>query len=304
MVPLPLPPGCTNGAHIVHGISCFGALLVCCRHAGDEVLPVSGFNTSGPLTVMATRNTTTKALIIFLANFAPDDNKPLEDDATSEGDGHGQHEVSRDGDENGICYKMRPNKCTEASCYLKGTDWKGSDLLPESQKFKTDNASACCDACLHFKVDKFCQAWSWRESGSDPHRCYLKSGDALSHKDNHATGMIGGFPNGIEPPASKHSYYNISRTVKLTIASSTSNDAAARKATLTVINSTCANPKALWMGEMNSVTWPSDAQLAQLRTASAMCEEELEVTTDALTGAQTVEVTLEAYAAAMLKVEA
>ena len=37
--------------------------------------------------------------------------------------------------------------------------------------FRADNASACCDACLNYKVDKFCQAWSWRATGSDPHRC-------------------------------------------------------------------------------------------------------------------------------------
>ena len=71
--------------------------------AGDEVLPVAGFNQSGPLTIMATKNSSTNALVIFLANFAPDDNKPA--DALS---------VAADADDgDGLCYKMRPNPCTE-----------------------------------------------------------------------------------------------------------------------------------------------------------------------------------------------
>ena len=71
-------------------------------------------------------------------------------------------------------------------------------------------------------------------------------------------------------------------------------------ATLAVINSTCANPKALWMKEMDSVTWPDDTQLAKLRTASAMCEEQVDVVrtgTDAI-----VTIKLEPYAAAMLTI--
>ena len=62
---------------------------------------------------MATRNTTTKALTIFLSNFAPDDNKPL-------GAGEGERNEQNEEAEDSICYKMRPNKCTEASCYLPG----------------------------------------------------------------------------------------------------------------------------------------------------------------------------------------
>ena len=71
-------------------------------------------------------------------------------------------------------------------------------------------------------------------------------------------------------------------------------------ATLAVINSTCANPKALWMKEMDSVTWPDDTQLAKLRAASAMCEEQVDVVrtgTDAV-----VTIKLEPYAAAMLTI--
>lgn len=197
------PFGANSALQTVHGVPLpvyRGFQLL--AHAGDELLPVSGFNASGPLTIMATRNTTSKALNIFLSNFAPDDNKASENSDVEEQNEH---------DKDGICFKMRPNKCTDASCYLQGTDFSGGDLLPESQKFKTDNASACCEACLHYKVDKFCQAWSWREKGTDPNRCYLKSGDALSHRTK-SKNMIAGFPDGIQPPASKHSYYNISRT--------------------------------------------------------------------------------------------
>ena len=189
----------------------------------------------------------------------------------------------------------------QESCYLQNVDFVGGDLVPESQKFKTENASACCDACVHFKVDKFCQAWVWKESGTDPHRCYLKSGAALSHKTK-ATGMIAGYPDGIAPPSSAGSYYNTSRTVKISIGSVADGRVAGGTAKLTMINSTCANPKALWEGSMKSVTWPSAAQLTELKTASEMCEEEVAVVADEATGALTVEVTLEAYASARLTV--
>ena len=160
--------------------------------------------------------------------------------------------------------------------------------------------SACCEACAHFKVDKFCQAWLWREGGTDPHRCYLKSGAALSHKTK-SKGMIAGYPDGIAPPSSTGSYYHTSRTVKLSIGAAVAGDGAVgATAKLTIINSTCANPKALWQGSMKSVAWPSAAQLTELKTASEMCEEEVAVVADEATGALTVEVTLEAYAAARL----
>jgi hypothetical protein len=65
-------------------------------------------------------------------------------------------------------------------------------------------------------------------------------------------------------------------------------------------NSTCANPKALWLSEMDSVTWPDDAQLAKLRTASTMCEEQVDIVR---TGADAVvTIKLEPYAAAMLTI--
>ena len=113
--------------------------------------------------------------------------------------------------------------------------------------------------------------------------------------------MTAGYPTGIAPAASPSSWYNASRTVRLTIRGAALPAAEARSAAmLRMINSTCANPKALWLGEMQSVTWPSAAQLAQLREASEMCEEALTLQTHAAEGGgeQTVEVTLEAYAAA------
>ena len=92
-------------------------------------------------------------------------------------------------------------------------------------------------------------------------------------------------------------------TVTLTIANADAmlpSDAPEQTAKLTMINSTCANPKALWLEQMNSVTWPDDTQLAQLRTASAMCEEQLPIVSKE--GHATVTITLEAYAAAMLTI--
>ena len=73
-----------------------------------------------------------------------------------------------------------------------------------------------------------------------------------------------------------------------------------RTATLTMINSTCANPKKLWLEGMGSVTWPDDRQLAQLRAASKMCEEKVPVVPKGTSA--TVTVTLEPYAAAMLTI--
>jgi len=70
-----------------------------------------------------------------------------------------------------VCYKMRPNPCTEQSCWLKNKDFHGGDLLPESKKFSTKSADACCAACVAFKPDKFCQAWSWKTlAAGDPAR--------------------------------------------------------------------------------------------------------------------------------------
>ena len=65
-----------------------------------------------------------------------------------------------------------PETC-DTSNYLKDTDFSGGDLLPESQKFTTPNASACCEACKNYSVDKFCAVWTWGLSGGLT-RCYLK----------------------------------------------------------------------------------------------------------------------------------
>eukprot|EP01050_Picozoa_sp_SAG11_P026208 SAG11_NODE_6193_length_1368_cov_1.008668_1_plen_118_part_00 len=73
-------------------------------------------------------------------------------------------------------------------------------------------------------------------------------------------------------------------------------------ATLRMINSTCANPKQLWKSKMQSTTWPSEEQLAELRTASQVCTDSIPIITDPVTGDTLVEVTLEAYAAAELMV--
>ena len=77
--------------------------------------------------------------------------------------------------------------------------------------------------------------------------------------------------------------------------------AAAGVAVVRTINSTCANPKAVWMDEMSSVTWPSSAQLTTLSAASRMCEEQVALEWSA-EGTATIEVTLEAYAAVAVTV--
>ena len=199
---------------------------------------------------------------------------------------------------------MRPNPCTETSCYLANTDFSGGDLLPEAKKFRTANASACCEACLHYKVDKFCEAWSYRSPGpgiKDPGRCYLKSGAALAHL-HRSQGMTAGYPTGIAPPVSPDPWYSNTTTVTITIDSGVHGSIDVSPATLRMINSTCANPKQMWSSEMKSVTWPSEAQMAALKVASQLCEEEVAVITDAVSGARSITVSMEAYAAAELVV--
>merc|ERR1712137_969130 len=103
--------------------------------------------------------------------------------------------------------------------------------------------------------------------------------------------MIAGFPDGIQPPSTDGPYYNVTQMVTLRIpVSSSQYESFAPTAILRMINSTCANPKQLWKSSMKSISWPSAAQLEELRTASEVCEETLPVKTDSETGEQTVDV--------------
>jgi hypothetical protein len=112
-------------------------------------------------------------------------------------------------------------------------------------------------------------------------------------------GMIAGYPSGVAPPSGgAKSWYTANRTVVFTFSgakpatvvvadqqapASLSSHALDRSiyrsttARVRMINSTCANPKALWVGELNSVTWPDASQLEKLRVASEMCEESIPV---------------------------
>ena len=265
--------------------------------AGDEVLEVTEGGarvnrSASTLTVMATRNSSTNTMHMFLGNFAPDDGK-----GGAGTDGTVGPVMSRAG---ATCSKSEPSPCTEKSCYLPNTDFPGGDLVPEKEKFKTDNASACCDACLHYKVDKFCQAWVWKAADDgDSNRCYLK-GFGMGPPTRSA-GLTAGYPNGIPPPPpSNRPWYRRNRTVSVTVKSGGKywgDGATPGTAIVRMINSTCANPKAVWTGAMKSVTWPSEAQIATLKTASQMCEESIPVAW-AADGTATLELTLEAYAMA------
>ena len=93
---------------------------------------------------------------------------------------------------------------------------------------------------------------------------------------------------------------NSSRTVQLTVLCPTRSPGAAA-ATVRTINSTCANPKAVWIDEMQSVPWPSAAQLDKLRVASRVCEDEVRLrwaNASPARAAATLEVRLEAFAVA------
>ena len=259
------------------------------------------FDQSGPLTAVATLNSSARTLHVFLSNFAPDDGRGADPPG-----GGGSSGGGGGGGSDGTCFKMKPNPCTEQSCFLAHTDFPGGDLLPEAQKFTTPNASACCAACLAFLPDQFCQAWSWRGAGTkDPRRCYLKGsarGKAARRDD-----MTAGYPTGVAPPSGDRPYYETSRVVSLTLvrpevaAAGGRGAGAAGMALVRTINSTCANPKAVWAGVMDSVTWPSAAQLATLRAASQLCEQRVALQWSAA-GTATIEVALEAYAAVAVTV--
>lgn len=150
----------------------------------------------------------------------------------------------------------------------------------------------------------FCDAWVWSGDNTtrpeDPNRCYLKSAAALNHKRSAKVGWVAGYPGGAPPPDTPSRWYNDSRTVDLVF----SLDAPSQAATsviLRTINSTCANPKALWQLGMHSVTWPSKAQLSALQAASTVCEERIPLRWS--NGSATLSLTLPAYAAASAELE-
>ena len=291
----------------------------------------SAYNQStDPLSTFVTKNTTSNVLHVFLANFAPDDGRKAGPPTPEEkaerqmlqtvgvvvGGGAPRQQLQPGAGivlgingtlgDTGVCYKMVPNPCTESSCYLTDTDFGGDDLLPESQKFKTDTPAACCAACAAYKPDKFCEAWVWATGAikKDPHRCYLKAAAAMPTK-KHSKGMVAGYPQGIAPPDGGKPWYTVSRTVVYTFtgakadSSSTNGESKPTAAIVKMINSTCANPKDYWTNQLNATTWPTAPQLAALETVSKLCEETVPVTWSAA-GEATVEITLEAYAAAEL----
>ena len=155
------PFGANSALGTVHGVPLPIYRIELLADAGDEVLDVGGPNMSGPLTLLATRNSSTRVLHL------PSTSRPTTTkrtrrwrrrrgrarrrrwrwrrarrrrwrraSAAHRDDGHAARRV---------CYKMRPNPCTETSCYLNATDFEGGDLLPEAQKFRTASAAACCE---------------------------------------------------------------------------------------------------------------------------------------------------------------
>ena len=93
--------------------------------------------------------------------------------------------------------------------------------------------------------------------------------------------------------------YNYSRTVTLQLRGLPASTTSVSVAT---INSTCANPKQLWVTEMASVNWPNATQLQALRRASEVCTEQVPVLRHDYAATAEVTITLEPYAAAALSV--
>lgn len=130
------------------------------RNAGNQLLGIafdgvhSGNGTDGALSVMATRNCTSQgkdgaspclrgSAAVFLSNFKPDD-----DTGAAAGRVWGISPAQRathDG-------QRLSNMTCDPTNFLQETDFAGGDLLPESHKFRTDNASQCCQACVDYEV--------------------------------------------------------------------------------------------------------------------------------------------------------
>lgn len=92
-------------------------------------------------------------------------------------------------------------------------------------------------------------------------------------------------------PGGNETRANETQTVILTIHSgSRSGDSLA---VVRTINSTCANPKEVWISHMGSVQWPSSSQLDVLRSASRVCEENIPLVW--VSGDAQLELQLEAY---------
>eukprot|EP00038_Savillea_parva_P003148 m.121546 g.121546 ORF g.121546 m.121546 type:complete len:703 (+) comp11087_c2_seq2:78-2186(+) len=347
------PFGANSAMQTVHGVPMpvyRGFQLL--ASAGNVTLPVtmdglpSVNGTSTTLSVMATatvpasfhhrkgmreedeesgRGSVSVPVTVYLANFAPDDGKGIANEfqqasherrARKADTAHGLAANPHPNPHlNPLAAPPPPTSACNPSEFLANTDFPGSDLLPESQKFTTPNASACCLACKNYQVDKFCAVWSWGLSGG-LNRCYLKSAEALSKKTSHP-GFTAGYPGAPPPPPSNKPWYNTTRVVKLQIPQShlarrvvphdaVSHDDAGMAAaavdtvqvgtaTVSVVNSTCANPKAAWIN-MGSPTWPSDSQMATLHTASQLCVSQVPFVSDGH-GNAVLTVTLEPYAA-------
>ena len=145
-----------------------------------------------------------------------------------------------------------------------------------------------CNAAVNTCVRAIPQAWAWKHADSDdPRRCYLKG--STRHAPRKDKQLTAGYPNGIAPPSSDHSWYNTTVEVELSFLGLNASHTP-RTAMIKTINSTCANPKRTWVNDMGSVTWPTKHQLDRLRAQSQVCEETVDVSGDA------VAVRLEAYA--------
>ena len=146
-------------------------------------------------------------------------------------------------------------------------------------------ARSLLSSTLHWRHH---QAWVWKHADSDdPRRCYLKGSARQGARK--AKQLTAGYPTGIAPPNSNHSWYNDTVDVELSFLG-LNTSRTPRTAIIKTINSTCANPKRTWVGEMGSVTWPSKQQLDRLHAQSRVCEETVDVSGDV------VVVRLEAYA--------
>jgi hypothetical protein len=100
---------------------------------------------------------------------------------------------------------------TETCGLVPDTDFRGGDILPDSQHLVLPDAAACCAACQNHtgtSPETRCQMWSWGspKSGCCASRCYLKqltaSGHA-THDDTFTSGYVGPVPPPPPPPGPK-----------------------------------------------------------------------------------------------------
>lgn len=194
--------------------------------------------------------------------------------------------VDQGADDPALAAARQPN---EACSLVPDTDFRGADILPDSQHLLLPDAGACCAAC---QANTSCGAWAY--GGPDSHcckgRCYLKraTGSTPAHDPTMTSGYPGPAPSPPVKPfvaamattnsSTDHASLRVfishwtddggvdeNRTVRTIVRHA--DGRAPGPAVLYVIDGTSTNPRAAWEA-MGSPAVPDPSQMAALMKAS------------------------------------